>query len=81
MSDMSEIDDGSVSASFSTPMKVRYAVGNQDREALVITGGMSLADHVERLESGGSAWVSFILARGGRISLRLDSVVALELSR
>lgn len=66
-------------------MTVRYAVGSQEREALVLTGGFRLDDHLERLQSGAGGdtpdWVTFLLAGGGGIGLRLDSIVAIEMPR
>ena len=62
-------------------MIVRYAVGATEHTVEVLTGGMSLHDHVERLEprnSGGKQWVDFLLADGGAIALRDTAIIAIE---
>jgi hypothetical protein len=65
---------------------VRYAVGGQEREAVVLANGRSLEDHVERLEAltesptfpPSTLYVSWPLAAGGSVAIRLDSIIALE---
>ncbi|MFD7416865.1 hypothetical protein ACFW9S_38105 [Streptomyces anulatus] len=68
---------------------VRYAIGSQEREAVVRSNGHSLKDHVERLQglrenaeytSKGPAasWAPWTLATGGGIFIRLDSIIAIE---
>ncbi|EST17865.1 hypothetical protein [Streptomyces niveus] len=62
---------------------VRYAVGGQEREALVLANGRTIEDHTARLESmddppAGLTYVPWPLASGGTIAIRLDSIIALE---
>lgn len=62
-------------------MIIRYAVGATEHTAVVLTGGFSLEDHVERLEprnSDGKQWVTFSLASGGGIALRDSAIIAIE---
>lgn len=64
-------------------MTVRYAVGSRERTVDVLTGGFSLADHVERLNPASSGseteWVTFMLKAGGEIALRDSSIIAIEM--
>ena len=62
-------------------MTIRYTVGTTEHTADVLTGGMTLADHLERLDprnSSGTEWVTFALAGGGEIALRDSVIVAIE---
>ncbi|MFB6955376.1 hypothetical protein ACFCXP_37665 [Streptomyces niveus] len=61
-----------------TTMTVRYAVGDQERDVLVLTQGLALSDHVERLQNAERPWVTFALPEGGGIGLRISAIVALE---
>lgn len=71
---------------FESPeMVVRYAVGGQEREVVVLTNGRSFEDHVGRLQSLSDSpiddpetYVPWPLAGGGAVAIRLDSIVALE---
>ncbi|WP_333743530.1 hypothetical protein [Streptomyces ardesiacus] len=63
-------------------MTIRYAVGSHERTVDVLTGGFSIADHVERLEptsGSGKEWITFMLKAGGEIALRDSSIVAIEM--
>ncbi|MFJ1840020.1 hypothetical protein ACIOJ9_39975 [Streptomyces sp. NPDC088175] len=67
-------------------LAIRYAVGGQQHCATVLASGHSLEEHVDRLEAlgkssgltGGLTYVSWPLAEGGAVAIRLDSIVALE---
>ncbi|TGB06523.1 hypothetical protein [Streptomyces sp. MZ04] len=62
-------------------MTIRYVAGVTEHTVEVLTGGMTLADHAERLEpssSGGKQWVTFLLPGGGGIALRDTAIVAIE---
>lgn len=71
-----------------TPPKlvVRYVVGGREREALVLTNGRSLEDHVQRLtyleelsdSNDRPAYVTWPLAAGGAVAIRIDSIVVIE---
>lgn len=64
-----------------TRMTVRYAIGGQERHAVVLPYGHSLEDHLEGLETNadaGHAYTIFQLADGGQIAIRIDSIVAIE---
>ncbi|GHH30104.1 hypothetical protein [Streptomyces rubradiris] len=62
-------------------MTIRYAVGTTEHTAEVLTGGMTLIDHLERLDprnrSGGEL-ATFILAGGSEIALRDSAIIAIE---
>lgn len=63
-------------------MTIRYVAGTTERAVDVLTGGMTLADHIERLEPSnhdGKQWIDFLLAGGGGIALRDTAIVAIEL--
>jgi hypothetical protein len=69
---------------FNATMTVRYAVGSQEREVQVLSGGVLLEDHVERIQTESKSnpdWVTFILPAGGGIGLRRDAIVAIEFPR
>ncbi|MEU2578749.1 hypothetical protein ACIP3B_36245 [Streptomyces anulatus] len=66
---------------------IRYAIGGQEREALVLANGFSVKDHVDRVQTltqqpqvtpTTSKWVPWPLAAGGMIAIRLDSIIAIE---
>ncbi|MEU2514732.1 hypothetical protein [Streptomyces syringium] len=65
-------------------MIVRYAIGAQEREAVVLTNGHSLEEHTGRLESltespvPSVTYVTWPLAGGGAVAIRLDTIIALE---
>ncbi|GAA4823961.1 hypothetical protein [Streptomyces ziwulingensis] len=63
-------------------MTVRYAVGGHAHAVDVLTGGFSLADHLERLDPAnraGTEWITFMLKAGGEIALRDSSIIAIEM--
>ncbi|WP_109030098.1 hypothetical protein [Streptomyces rubrogriseus] len=64
-------------------MTVRYAVGSHPHAVDVLTGGFSLADHLQRLDPASSGsekeWVTFMLKAGGEIALRDSSIIAIEM--
>lgn len=70
----------------STQMIVRYAIGGQEREVAVLTNGHTFEEHVQRLETLtevppvdlGSTYVTWPLAGGGAVAIRIDSIIALE---
>lgn len=65
---------------------IRYAVGGQDREALVLANGFSVEDHVQRVQTLNEGtvrpptakFVRWPLAAGGMVAIRLDSIIAIE---
>ncbi|MVO90205.1 hypothetical protein GPA10_37000 [Streptomyces sp. p1417] len=69
---------------------IRYAVGLQEREAVVVANGHSLADYVDRLEEAmeqaltteppSTPFLAWSLAAGGAVVIRIDSIIALEAS-
>lgn len=71
-----------------TQLVIRYAIGQQEREAVVLTNGHSLEDHVKRLESlmesaaitesTAATFVTWPLAAGAAVAIRIDSIIALE---
>lgn len=67
-------------------MTIRYVIGTQEREALVLTKGHSLEEHIERVESltespiSAATYVTWPLARGGAVAIRIDSIIAFEAS-
>ncbi|MFC8008466.1 hypothetical protein ACFUCH_35470 [Streptomyces olivaceus] len=67
-------------------MIIRYVIGMQEREALVLTKGHSLEDHVERVESltespiSAATYATWPLAQGGAVAIRIDSIIAFEAS-
>lgn len=72
---------------FSPPqMTVRYVVGTQEREAVVLTNGHSFEAHISRLqgydelrdEPTDLLYLTWPLAAGGAVAIRTDSIVALE---
>ncbi|WP_369377550.1 hypothetical protein [Streptomyces sp. cg36] len=72
----------------STRLIIRYVVGQQEREAVVLANGHSLEKHVNRLEalmesaalteSVATTFVTWPLASGGAVAIRIDSIIALE---
>ncbi|MEU7149196.1 hypothetical protein AB0B15_14340 [Streptomyces sp. NPDC045456] len=72
-----------------TQLVIRYAVGQQEREAVVLTNGHTLEEHVQRLEALMEqaaiaettivdTFVTWPLVAGGAVAIRLDSIIALE---
>lgn len=65
---------------------VRYAIGDQEREVVVLTNGHSLEEHSNRLEAltesptPGVTYVTWPIASGGAVAIRVDSIIALESS-
>ncbi|MFG2148649.1 hypothetical protein ACGFRG_31305 [Streptomyces sp. NPDC048696] len=72
----------------STRLVIRYVVGQQEREAVVLANGHSLEKHVKRLEalmesaaiteSVAMTFVTWPLVSGGAVAIRIDSIIALE---
>ncbi|MFE7113960.1 hypothetical protein ACFU99_00835 [Streptomyces sp. NPDC057654] len=74
-----------------TKLVVRYVIGQQEREALVLANGHSLKEHVDRLEAimetnnhfdedttPADSFVTWPLAAGGAVAIRVNSIIALE---
>lgn len=65
----------------SDTMTIHYVAGITEHTVNVLTGGMTIDDHTERLEPsnhGGKQWVTYLLAGGGAITLRYTAIVAIE---
>lgn len=72
----------------STQLVIRYAIGQQEREAVVLAKGHTLEHHVGRLESliesavfrksGAATYLTWPLATGGAVAIRIVSIIAIE---
>ncbi|GAA5070749.1 hypothetical protein [Streptomyces similanensis] len=67
---------------------IRYAVGQHERQAVVLANGHSLEEHVDRVEAlmdpaahtvlTRTPFATWPLAAGGAVAIRIDSIIAFE---